>query len=125
MDESHKQSSGSNGVVERAVQEVEGQMRALPLAVETRPRQEKKPTGQGVQFISEFVAYLLNRLTVGKGGRSATERINGKRAAVVGVQFVIPTGTSMMRLLYADSLAILKLAKQRTVRSSEGLNFQQ
>ena len=44
VEESPKQSSGSNGVVERAVQEVEGQMRALLLAVEGRLGQEMKPT---------------------------------------------------------------------------------
>jgi hypothetical protein len=36
VEESPKQSSGSNGVVERAVQEVEGQMRAILIAVEQR-----------------------------------------------------------------------------------------
>ena len=44
VEESPKQSSGSNGVVERAVQEVEGQMRALLIAVETRLGEEMKPT---------------------------------------------------------------------------------
>ena len=37
VEQSPKQSSGSNGVVERAVQQVEGQMRALLIAVEDGP----------------------------------------------------------------------------------------
>ena len=44
MEESPKQSSGSNGVVERAVQEVEGQIRALLIAMEAREGEEMKPT---------------------------------------------------------------------------------
>ena len=87
VEESPKQSSGSIGVVERAVQEVEGQMRALLLAVETRLGEEMKPTEPLAQFIPEFAAYLMNRLMVGKDGKSAAERIKGKRATVVGAEF--------------------------------------
>ena len=87
VEESPKQSSGSNGVVERAVQEVEGQMRALLLAVEARLGEEIKPTEPLAQFIPEFAAYLINRLMVGKDGKTAVERIKGKRATVVGVEF--------------------------------------
>ena len=82
--ESPEQSTGSSGVVERAVQEVEGQMRALLLAVETRRREEMQSTEPLAHFIPEFPAYLMNTLmVVDKDATSEVERIKGKRATVV------------------------------------------
>ena len=69
VEQSPKQSSGSSGVVERAVQQVEGQMRALLIAVEDRLGEEIKPTEPLAQFIPEFVAYLINRLMVRRMGK--------------------------------------------------------
>ena len=46
-----------------------------------------KPSEPLAQFILEFAAYLINRLMVGKDGKTSTERIKGKRATVVGVEF--------------------------------------
>ena len=86
MKESNKQSSGSSGVVERAVQEVEAQMRALLLAVETRRRDEMQSTEPLAHFIPEFPAYLMNTLMVDKDATSEAERIKGKRATVVRVE---------------------------------------
>ena len=62
-------------------------MRSLLLAVEARLGEEMKPTEPLAQFIPEFAAYLINRLLVGKDGKTAIERIKGKRATVVGVEF--------------------------------------
>ena len=81
--ESPEQSSGSSGVVERAVQEVEGQMRALLLAVETRRREELQSAEPLAHFIPEFPAHLMNTLMVDKDATSEVERIKGKRATVV------------------------------------------
>ena len=85
--ESPKQSGGSSGVVERAVQEVEGQMRALSLAVETRRREEMQSTEPLGHFIPEIPAYFMNTLMVDKDATSEAERIKGKRATVVRVEF--------------------------------------
>ena len=87
VEESPKYRSGSNGVVERAVQEIEGQMRALLLAVEERVGERLSPAEPLVQFIPEFAAYLVNQLAVGKDGKTAMERIKGKKATVAGVEF--------------------------------------
>ena len=86
-EESPKYSKGSNGVVERAVQEVEGQMRAIVLAFEERVGEQVDPREPIAQFIPEFAAFIINRLKVGKDGKTAAERCKGKRATVVGLEF--------------------------------------
>ncbi len=40
-----------------------------------------------VAFMAECCVYLLNRLEVGKDGKTAHERCNGKNAKVLGVVF--------------------------------------
>ena len=80
IEESTKQSRGGNGVVERAVQEVEGQMRALLLAIEEKIKEEMTPTEPLAQFIPEFGAYVMNRLMVGKDGRRRWRAARGRRS---------------------------------------------
>ena len=87
VEESPKQSSGSNGVAERAVQEVEGQMRVILLALEENLGEEVKPNEPLVQFIPEFAAYVTNRMAVGKDGKTNLERVKGKRASLIGLEF--------------------------------------
>ena len=80
-------SSGSNGTVERAVQAVEGLMRTLRSACEERMNIKIKPDDKLVIFMAEYASYLLNRLEVGKDGKTAYERCRGKRASVMAVEF--------------------------------------
>ena len=87
VEESSVGSSGSNGVVERAVQGIEGQIRVILLALEQRVGREVSPEEAIVSFIPEYAAYLLNRLEVGNDGKTAYERARGKKATVIGVEF--------------------------------------
>ena len=80
-------SSGSNGVVERAVQGIEGQMRTMKSALEDRLRTKLKPDDRVLMFLAEYAAHLVNRLEVGKDGKTAYERSRGKRATVIAVEF--------------------------------------
>ena len=80
-------SSGSNGVVERAVQGVEGQIRTLRSACEDRLQVKFRPDDRMMIFLVEYAAHLLNRLEVGKDGKTAYERSRGKRATVMAVEF--------------------------------------
>ena len=61
-------SSGSNGVVERAVQTIEGQIRVMNLALESRLGVTVSAGANVVMFLAEYAAYLINRLEVGKDG---------------------------------------------------------
>ena len=87
VEESPVKSSGSNGVVERAAQSLEGQIRVVLLALEEKVGRQIDPEEAVVSFIPEYSAYVLNRLEVGKDGKTAYERVRGKKATVVGLEF--------------------------------------
>ena len=86
-EESPVQSSGSNGRAERAVQALEGQIRILLLSLENRLGVSIDAREPLVTYIPEYAAYLLNRLEVGKDGKTAYERCKGKKAKVLGLHF--------------------------------------
>lgn len=87
VEESPARSSGSNGVAERAAQSVEGQIRILKLALEARIGVDIPAESNVVTFMAACGACLLNRLEVGKDGKTAIERCKGKSATVMGVEF--------------------------------------
>ena len=80
-------SSGSNGVVERGVQFVEGVIRTLLSALEERIGVKIKAEEKIVIFLAEYAAYLLNKREVGKDGKTAYERNKGKKGEVLAVEF--------------------------------------
>ena len=80
-------SSGSNGVVERGVQGVEGLIRTLLSACEERYGIRIKLKEKLVICMAEYAAYLINRLEVGKDGKTAYERCRGKRSTVMAIEF--------------------------------------
>ena len=85
MENSPKYSSKSNGVVERAVQSVEGQMRVFRSSLEEKT-DTKNLVGHAVwAWLAEYASYALNRLEVGNDGKTAYERAKGKKAKVMGV----------------------------------------
>ena len=86
-EESPVKSSGSNGKVERAVQTVEAQIRGLLLTFETQIGRRVDPREPIVSHIPEYASFLLNRLKVGKDGRTAYERCKGKKATILGLEF--------------------------------------
>ena len=87
IEESPVKSSGSNGVVERGVQILEGQLRVMLLAFESRIGREVNAKESIVTFMPEYAAYLLNRREQGKDGKTSYERCKGKRATVLGIEF--------------------------------------
>ena len=40
-----------------------------------------------VKFMAEYGAYLLNRLEIGKDGKTAYEKLKGKKRRVLGIEF--------------------------------------
>ena len=86
-EESPVKSSGSNGRAERAVQTLEGHIRVLLLGLEARLGMRVDAKEPIVTYMPEYAAYLLNRLKVGKDGKTAYERCRGKKATVLGLEF--------------------------------------
>eukprot|EP00973_Karenia_brevis_P083565 11592971-Karenia_brevis.AAC.1 len=75
VEEVPKGSKGSNGVVERAVQEIEGRIRSLLLSLEERLNREVDAKERIVAFIPQYAAYLYNRLHRGEDGKVGYERV--------------------------------------------------
>eukprot|EP00973_Karenia_brevis_P046933 6511772-Karenia_brevis.AAC.1 len=75
VEEVPKGSKGSDGVVERAVQEIEGRIRSLLLSLEERLNREVDAKERIVAFIPQYAAYLYNRLHRGDDGKVGYERV--------------------------------------------------
>ena len=69
------------------MQTLEGQIRILLLGLEHRLGIKVDAREPIVTYMPEYAAYLLNRLEVGKDGKTAYERYKGKRSRVLGVEF--------------------------------------
>ena len=80
IEESPVQSSGSNGVVERGVQEIEGGIRALLLGLQERIKRKIDARERIISFMPEYAAYLANRFNQGEDGKVPYERIKRKEA---------------------------------------------
>jgi hypothetical protein len=86
-EESLVKSSGSNGIVERSVGEVECQMRSLLLGFQTRIGRRIYARERIISFPPEYAAYLLNILHQGDDGKVPYERMKRKKLTVLAIEF--------------------------------------
>ena len=87
VEEAPVESKGSNGIVERTVQEVEGVLRSVYLGLQERLGRKVSTRERIVAFIPDYVGYLINRLKKGEDGKVGYERCKGKKPTVMGVEF--------------------------------------
>ena len=80
-------SSQSNGFIEGAIQDEEGQIRTLKSDLESRIGAKIPSSHDIVPWLVEYAAVLLNRGQLGADGRTAYERLKGKKASLPGLQF--------------------------------------
>ena len=80
-------SSGSNGVIERGVKEFEYQLRTMKSALDSRLDETVKGDSNILPWMIEYASVLLNRYLVGKDGKTAYERLKGKRSKMMGFEF--------------------------------------
>ena len=73
--------------MERGVQDIEGQLRAVVLVFQERMERKVDARERIVAFIPEYSAYLLNILKKGLDGKVAYERMKGKKPTVLGIEF--------------------------------------
>ena len=74
-------------MVERAVQSVEQVLRTMKSALDERMGVKidiKHPVNT---WMCEFVGYMMNRLEVAADGKTPYERVKGKKAEVLGLEF--------------------------------------
>ena len=79
--------SASNGVIEKAIQSVEQQVRVLTSAVEGRWTVKIWVKHSIVPWLVEYAAVLLNRFAVGKDCKTAFARAKGRHARALGIEF--------------------------------------
>ena len=80
-------SSASNGVAERGVQTVEGQVRVLKDALEMRLETEIPSNHNILAWLVEFAGTVVNRYEVGRDGKTPYERLRGKQSRLIGLEF--------------------------------------
>ena len=74
-------------MIERGVQEIENEVRALYLNLQDRIGSKIDARERIVAFIPEYAVYLMNRMMVGPDGKTSYERIKGKKPTILGVEF--------------------------------------
>ena len=80
-------SSKSSGIVERAIQSVQGMIRSTRRAMEERWRVKVDVTHSVWPWIADQSGILLRRFAVGRDGKTAYERLEVKSAKVQGLSF--------------------------------------
>ena len=76
---SRKGDSQSNGAIERAIQTLTSQIRAMKLGLETNIGATIEDKAPVISWLIEYAAFLLRRYLVGSDGRTAYERWKGRR----------------------------------------------
>ena len=76
-------SSGSNGVIERAIQAIEDRIRTLKLALESRIGVGIPSEHDIAPWMIEYAATVINKGQVGEDGETSYERFKGKPAISV------------------------------------------
>ena len=87
MEHSPVKASAGNGVIEKGIQSIEGQVRVLLDALETRWGVKIPVYHPVICYLIEYAAFLLNRFEVGNDGKTNYERCKGKRAKTLGIEF--------------------------------------
>jgi hypothetical protein len=87
MEESPTGSSGSNGEVERAIREIQGQIRTMKIALESRIGKTIESTWNILPWMVTQAAALLSRIQKGADGRTAYERWKGKKYTRQMIEF--------------------------------------
>ena len=72
--------------MERTIQSVQHQVRVLKLTLEDRWKMKIPHKHSVVPWIIKYSASLLNRFEVGHDGKTAYERLKGKKAKVLGIR---------------------------------------
>ena len=87
MEHSPVRSSGSNGIIERGIKDVEYQIRCMKSALDDRICTDLSIDSNVLPWLIEFASVLVNRYLVGRDGATAFERLKGKTSRMLGHEF--------------------------------------
>ena len=77
-------SSGSNGIVERAIKEIEYHVKSMKSALDERLGTSIGATSNILAWLIEFSGVIINRYLVSKDGKTSYERMKGKPSKMLG-----------------------------------------
>jgi hypothetical protein len=80
-------SSASNGMVERAIRSVSQQVRVMKDGLEHKAKMIVGARHPLMPWIVEYAGHLLNRFEASQDGKTAYERLKGKSARTLGIEF--------------------------------------
>ncbi len=86
MEESPAYDPQSNGVAEKAVDEVMGQLRALKIGLESRPKAKVEAEWLVMQWLVPHACTTINRYRVGVDGCTPWRRLTGKENKQAAVE---------------------------------------
>ena len=79
--------SASNGEIENAIKQVEGQLRTIKSSLEQRYGEKLAPTHMSVPWLVRHSAELIDRYSIGHDGRTNYQRRKGKKFGTNTVEF--------------------------------------
>jgi hypothetical protein len=74
-------------MVERAMQGVEQCLRTMKSSLGERMGVKIDVRHPVITWLCDFVSYMMNRMEVATDGKTPCERVKGKRAEVMGLEF--------------------------------------
>ena len=78
---------GSNGVIERAAQAVEGQLRTMKDVSDARYKQMTPAEHCIVTWLVNYVSVLFNKMGICHDGKTAEQRTRGRKSSILGLEF--------------------------------------
>ena len=87
IEQSPAGASQSNGVVERGIQAIEGEIRVLKDSFEAKIGHKLKANNNILAWLVEFAGVMLNKYRVGNDGKTPCERLRGKASKFLGLEF--------------------------------------
>jgi len=123
--------SSSNGAVERAIQEVTGQIRALKLHIETQANTKIESTHPLWPWLVEYAAMGIYMYQVGSDGKTARQRTRGRSSMASTVGFgeqvlykpmkTIKIDKSEARWLRGTWIGIIDHSNEHIIGTEEGV----
>ena len=87
LEHSPLRSSGSNGIIERGIKDVQRHIRSMKSAIDERINTDLSGSSNVLCWLVEFAAFLINSYSVGHDGKTPYERLKGKKSNMFGFEF--------------------------------------
>ena len=87
LEHSPVRSSGSNGIIERVIKDVQGQIRSMKSAIDESINTDVSGSSNVLCWLVEFAALLISRCSLGHDSKTLYELLKGKKSNTFGFEF--------------------------------------